>query len=33
MCNSYEARLIKLLDALRQRGFNESIAPPHHALG
>ena len=30
-CDSYEARLIELLDALRQRGSNESMAAPHHA--
>ena len=28
MCDSYEARLIELLDALTQRGSNESIAAP-----
>ena len=32
MCDSYEARLIELLDALTQRGSNESMAAPHHAL-
>ena len=32
MCDSYEARLIELLDALTQRGSNESIAAPHRAL-
>jgi len=32
MCDSYEARLIELLDALTQRGSpNESMAAPHHA--
>jgi hypothetical protein len=30
-CDSYEARLIELLDALTQRGSNESIAATHHA--
>jgi hypothetical protein len=32
MCDSYEARLIELLDALTQRGSNESMAAPHHAF-
>ena len=32
MCDSYEARLIELLDALTQMGSNESMAAPHHAL-
>ena len=32
MCDSYEARLIELLDASTQRGSNESIAAPHHGL-
>jgi len=32
MCDSYEARLIELLDALTQRGSNESIAAPRRAL-
>ena len=32
MCDSYEARLIELLDALTQRGSNESVTAPHHAL-
>jgi hypothetical protein len=31
ICDSYEARLTELLDALTQRGSNESIAAPHHA--
>jgi hypothetical protein len=31
MCDSYEARLIELLDALTQRGSNESNAATHHA--
>ena len=29
---SYEARLIELLDALAQKGSNESIAAPPHPL-
>ena len=32
MCDSYEARLMKLLDTLTRRGSNESIAIPHRAL-
>ena len=32
ICDSYEARLTELIDALTQRGSNESIAAPHHAL-
>ena len=32
LCDSYEARLTELLDALTQRGSNESIAAPLHAL-
>ena len=32
ICDSYEARLVELLDALMQRGSNESMAAPHHAL-
>ena len=32
MCDSYEARLIELLDPLARRGSNESIAAPHRAL-
>src|SRR5439155_16067275 len=31
-CDSYEARLTELLDALTRRGHNESIVAPHHAL-
>jgi hypothetical protein len=31
-CDSYEARLIKMLDTLTRRGSNESIVPPHRAL-
>jgi hypothetical protein len=33
ICDSYEARLTELIAALTQRGSNESIAAPHHALG
>jgi hypothetical protein len=32
LCDSYEARLIELLDALTQRGSNESMAAPYHTL-
>jgi hypothetical protein len=32
ICDSYEARLTELIEALTQRGSNESIAAPHHAL-
>ena len=32
MCDSYEARLMELLDPLTRRGSNESIASPHRAL-
>jgi hypothetical protein len=32
ICDSYEARLMELLDPLTRRGSNESIAAPHHAL-
>ncbi|PYM01186.1 MAG: hypothetical protein DMF19_07075 [Verrucomicrobia bacterium] len=32
MCDSYEARLMELLDPLTRRGSNESIAAPHRAL-
>jgi hypothetical protein len=32
MCDSYEARLIELLDTLTRRGSNESIAAPHRVL-
>jgi hypothetical protein len=32
MCDSYEARLIELLNALTQRGSNESVAASHHTL-
>ena len=32
MCDSYEARLMELLDPLTRRGSNESIAPSHRAL-
>jgi hypothetical protein len=31
-CDSYDARLIELLDALTQRGSNESIAATRRAL-
>ena len=31
-CDSYEARLMELLDPSTRRGSNESIAAPHHAL-
>ena len=31
-CDSYEARLMELLDPLTRRGSNESIAAPHRAL-
>ncbi len=31
-CDSYEARFIKLLDSLTQKGSNESIAVIHLAL-
>jgi hypothetical protein len=32
-CDSYEARLTKMLGPLARRGSNELIAPSHHALG
>ena len=32
MCDSYEARLIALLDNFTRMGSNESIAAPHRAL-
>jgi hypothetical protein len=32
MCDSYEARLMELLDPLTRSGSNESIAAPHRAL-
>ena len=32
MCDSYDARLMELLDPLTRRGSNESIAAPHRAL-
>ena len=32
MCDSYESRLIELLDTLPRRGSNESIAAPRRAL-
>ena len=32
MCDSYEARLMELLDPLTRRGSNESIVPPDGAL-
>ena len=32
MCDSYEARLIKLLNTLTRREPNESIVPPQRAL-
>jgi hypothetical protein len=31
-CDSYEARLTKMIDTLTLRGSNESIIPPHRAL-
>ena len=31
-CDSYEVRLVELLDALTQKGSNESIADRHRAL-
>ena len=31
-CDSYEARLTKMLDTLTRRGSNGSIVPPHRAL-
>jgi hypothetical protein len=30
-CDSYEARLMEQLDTFTRRGFNESVASPHHA--
>jgi hypothetical protein len=32
-CDSYEARLTKMLDTLARRGSNKFIAPSHHSLG
>ena len=32
MCDSYEARLMRLLNSLTQRGSTESIADPHRLL-
>jgi hypothetical protein len=32
ICDSYDARLMELLDPLTRRGSNESIAAPHRAL-
>jgi hypothetical protein len=32
MCDSYDARLMELLDTLTQRGSNESIAATHRVL-
>ena len=32
MCDSYEARLMELLEALTQRESNESMAAPYHAV-
>ena len=32
MCDSYEARLMELLDTFTRMGSNESIAAPHRAL-
>ena len=29
-CDSYEARLMEQLDNLTRKGFNESVAAPHH---
>ncbi len=31
-CDSYEARLTKMLDILTRRGSNDSIVPAHRAL-
>jgi hypothetical protein len=31
-CDSYEARLTKMLDTLTRSGSNESIVPPHRAV-
>ena len=31
-CDSYEARLTKMLDTLARRGSTESIVPSHRAL-
>jgi hypothetical protein len=31
-CDSYESRLVELLDTLTQRGSNESITATHRAL-
>ncbi len=32
MCDSYEARLVKLLDSLARRGSTQSIVDPHRLL-
>ena len=32
MCDSYEARLLELLDSFAQTGSNESVAAVHRAL-
>jgi hypothetical protein len=32
MCDSYEARLMRLLESLTQRGSTESIIDPHRLL-
>ena len=32
-CDSYEARLMELLDTLTRNGSNESVADIHRALG
>ena len=32
MCDSYEARLMRVLDSLTQRGSTESIVDPHRLL-
>ena len=32
MCDSYEARLVKLLDSLKRRGSTQSIIDPHRLL-
>ena len=32
MCDSYEARLMRLLDSFTQRGSTESIVDPHRLL-
>ena len=32
MCDSYEARLVKLLDSLARRASTQSIVDPHRLL-